>query len=215
MPQLAAALRKAGYGTTEERLRDVATEVLGVYPDPNSVAAQEALYARILDQADLVCLLFAPWRTPALKRCLILTDEQIKEQAPKPAKSHEKRFPQPPARPPATPPHFSELVDMGRLTPASLMLAKEEARRGVRREAQAAVGEVLRRSRLEMFMIDGRPLAALSVGAARGWALGRGREARWILLMTANMPADFIVGKQVSAEEAETYWRRARDDADE
>lgn len=207
MTQLATALRSAGYSTTSEQLRDIAVGALGVHGG-NMTAAREAVFARVVGHADLLYELFKPYRDQALTRLINITRDRLAEE------SHRQQRPrQPPkgADKPAPRQEFGKLIETPRPTLAAAMLARTAAGR----EAQAAVGEVLRRSRLEMFRIDGRPLADLSVGAARGWALGRGREARWILLMTANMPPDFIVGRHVTADEADMFWRRARDDANE
>jgi hypothetical protein len=217
LSQIATAMRAAGYVPTEERLRAIAVEVLGVHGH-NNEAARHALYARVLSQADLLCELFAPFRDQALGRYLRWTEEELQREAvkqqPNAHSGGQKMRDSHVVVAAAVRPQERSGGPRGVESPPSLaasLLAKANARR----EAQRHVGEVLRVSRLDTFRINNRPLAELSVGAARGWALGRGREARWILLMTANMPTDFIVGKQVTPDEAEEYWRRARDDANE
>jgi hypothetical protein len=80
MSQLAEALRDAGYSPTSERLRAIGVEVLGEHRI-NGAAAQAALYARVLSQADLLCELFAPFRQQALSRYLHWVEVELKREA--------------------------------------------------------------------------------------------------------------------------------------
>ena len=56
--------------------------------------------------------------------------------------------------------------------------------------------------------IDGRALGAVTAGEARSWARKAGREARFVTLLTENMPHDMVVAR-VGVAEAEKMWKRA------
>jgi hypothetical protein len=84
MAQLAEAFREAGYVPTDERLLQIAIEVLAAYPNPGSSAAQEALFANIVRSADFLNEVYAPFRSQAMARYLRFALARIEEAAPAP-----------------------------------------------------------------------------------------------------------------------------------
>jgi hypothetical protein len=219
---MATALRKAGYVPTTERLQQLAIEVLAVHPHPDSTAAQEALYAKVLPEADLLCELFAPYRQQALKRYLVLTSDTLREEGRRQPAAEERkargegrkeagtRFDGAPAARPegSGGQKRGDALEESAAAPLSItaaLLAKEAAKR----TARATVAKVLVVSRLDTFKLDGVPLGKTNFGHVRKWARERGREARWLLLMAGNMPSEFVVGNYITPETADQFWRQA------
>jgi hypothetical protein len=223
MTQIALALKKAGYETTWEKLRRFAHDVLAVYPEPRSTAAAEALMARVRSDADLLYELFKSHREVALRSCLMRANDELREEGRRQAA--EERQPKalggghnayegqalraPAARPGGDGGHMSAGTQVGvaaapLLTPAAVALAKLN----VRREADRAVAKVLVLSRLDTFQIDGVPLGKTNFGHVRRWARARGQESRWLVMLAANYPPEFIVDEYVTPERAEACWRQ-------
>jgi hypothetical protein len=79
MTQLGQALREAGVVTVEERLRELAIEVLAAHGS-SRVAAANALYARVRHDADLMDGLFALYRELALSRLLGGVESEMRRE---------------------------------------------------------------------------------------------------------------------------------------
>ena len=195
-------MRKAGFGTTKERLRDIAVEVLAVH-NANNSASREALYARVVHHLDLVLELFSPYRDQALKRLLDWTSDRLAEEArlqePKPRKAQT----QPPRQ------EFGAFTEDRRPSLSSALLAKAEAKRAAQQDAQHRVGEVLKMSMLDEFKIDGTPIGKMTAGAALSWARRTGQHVRFVTMLAANLPQQDPIEKFITPEEANELWRRS------
>lgn len=221
LTQLATALRSAGFGTTPERLRDIAVEVLAVY-NANNAASREALYARVVHHADLLGELFSPYREQALKRFLDWTSDRLAEEArlqePKPPKPQTGA---PPSKSSGSagsaPPRqdFGALTEDRRPSLASALLARADARRSAQRDAQQRVGDVLKMSMLDEFKVDGVSIGKMSAGAALSWARRTGQHVRFVTLLAANLPQTEPIEKYIKPEEANELWRRSLAEGDD
>lgn len=67
----------------------------------------------------------------------------------------------------------------------------------------------LRLSRLDSFVIDGRPLGDLTAAEARRWAGDRRRDARFVDLLCGNMPSDRPIRDYANDSIAEHAWQTA------
>jgi hypothetical protein len=73
-------------------------------------------------------------------------------------------------------------------------------RRAMRNDAAALY------SKLDTFMINGRPLRRCIVSEALQWATSRSRDARFVRLVCAGMPLDAEVGTHAIEADVERYW---------
>jgi hypothetical protein len=206
MTQLGQALREAGVVTVEERLRELAIEVLAAHGS-SRVAAANALYARVRHDADLMDGLFALYRELALSRLLggvesEMRREEMTRQQKASGGGHPPRGDLTKTAPTASP-------DGGRYEDADR--AKLAPVPPNRRAAQESVGTVLRLTMLDTFRIDGTPIGDVQAGVARAWARREGRHVRWVMLLTANVPADDPIRRWITPEDADTMWSRSVD----
>jgi hypothetical protein len=215
LTQLATALRGAGFGTTKERLRNIAVELLGVH-NANDTATREALFARVQPHADLLCELFAPYREQALKRYLdFISDclaEESRKQEPRPPKARTTAAPSKPSGGAGSAPSrqgFGSLIEDNRPTTARALLAKADARRAAQRQAQRNVGAVLKMSMLEEFKLNGMPIGKMTAGAALSWARRTGQHVRFVTMLAANLPQTEPIENYIKPEEANELWRRS------
>ena len=206
MTQLGQALREAGVVTVEERLRELAIEVLAAHGS-SRVAAANALYARVRHDADLMDGLFALYRELALSRLLggveseMRREEMTRQQkASSGGRSYDAG--QTCIAPTASPDggHYpTETRD--RVAPVSPN----------RRAAQESVGTVLRLTMLDTFRIDGTPIGDVQAGVARAWARREGRHVRWVTMLTANVPAADPIRRWITPGDADAMWSRSVD----
>ena len=68
---------------------------------------------------------------------------------------------------------------------------------------------MLRLTMLDTFKIEGTPIGDMQAGAARAWARREGRHVRWVVMLTANMPAADPIRRWISAEDADALWARS------
>ncbi len=58
------------------------------------------------------------------------------------------------------------------------------------RNAMAAVGKIASLSILDTFIVNGQPIGDVTSREAKAWAVSRRRDARFVDLLTANLPLD-------------------------
>jgi hypothetical protein len=203
MTQLREALRAVGVMTVEERLRLIAIEVLATHAHSREAAAA-ALYARVCHDADLLAGLFAPYRELALRRLLGAVESEMRRYE----LAHGGGRPSSGGHVEYAP---SERHGGGR-THNDNHGAVAPARPS--RDAQEAVGAVLRLTMLDTFKIEGTPIGDMQAGAARAWARREGRHVRWVVMLTANMPAADPIRRWISADDADALWARSQEGDD-
>ena len=209
MVQLAQALRAAGVVTIEERLREIAVEVLAAH-GTSRLAAANALYARVRHEADLLDGLFEPYRELALRRLLGgVESEMRREEMARQEKAQGSRATYDDhAR------RAAERPDGGRGAFDTQSMSAPVATPPNRRAAQDSVGTVLRLTMLDTFRIDGMPIGDVQAGVARAWARREGRHVRWVTMLTSNVPAADPIRRWITAEDADEMWSRSVEDAD-
>lgn len=73
----------------------------------------------------------------------------------------------------------------------------------------AKLGVAARLSKLDTESINGQPVKLIRVGEARAWAAKHKLRARWIELLTANMPDEWVIGDHVPPDLADELYQRA------
>lgn len=73
----------------------------------------------------------------------------------------------------------------------------------------AAAAETVRRSILQTFLVNGQPIGSATVSEARAWARSRQRDAKFVELLTANLPDAAVIGERRSAEDADALYQQA------
>jgi len=209
MTQLAQALRAAGVVTVEERLRDIAVQVLAAHGS-SRIAAANAMYARVRHEPDLLEGLFAPYRELALRRLLggvesEMRREEIARQEKAQGEGHI-----------ASGDHAGSafIARPGGGHKKADDRAQAAPVQPDRRAAQESVGKVLRLTMLDTFRIDGTPIGDVQAGAARAWARREGRHVRWVTMLTSNVPAADPIRRWITPEDADEMWSRSVEDAD-
>lgn len=85
--------------------------------------------------------------------------------------------------------------------PPKTLSPKKALRRAVAAAVMPAV--TARVSKLDTFLVNNQPIGRVTAGEARRWAAARTRDARFVELLTANMPPSAIIGDCVKPEEAD------------
>lgn len=67
----------------------------------------------------------------------------------------------------------------------------------------AAVNAVARRTLLDTFIVNGRPIGDVTAAEASAWAARRDRDARFVRALTANLPPNDPIRRWRTPEEAE------------
>lgn len=186
MSQFAEKLREAGFGLSSERLRDIAIDAFARNPR-NWDGARNAIYAAVSHDAALLWELFAPYRGAAVHRLLTDVAQQLRQQE-KAGDLVVKTEPRPGA---------------GR----SNAETQDAIARASQSAAAAAVAKVVTLSLLDTFKINGCPIGKCTPREALGWASSRERDARFVRLLTANLPLDQPIGRYRTdlAEVQRTY----------
>ncbi len=213
----AQAFEKAGATFPSERLRVIAIEALIASPG-NWDGAKDALFRGIRDDAALLWALFAPYRAKAAHDLLTdvavearqqemprreqgrgsgagqaLVDNQIEGARPAPTKSG---MDAPVTRPPATRPTAAPSA-------------------GQVRASMEHVADLTRRSLLDSFTLNGQSIGDLTPREAVGWAKSRERDARFVRLLTENLPSDMPIRRFRTADEAAACYVQAETGADD
>lgn len=78
--------------------------------------------------------------------------------------------------------------------------------------AAARIATEIKLSRLDTFKINGRPIGECTAAEANGWASSRERDARFVRMLTANLPPGRPIKEFVRGEDADALYQRAEAD---
>jgi hypothetical protein len=84
---------------------------------------------------------------------------------------------------------------------------RREAARDARRET--IVKTALRLSKLDTFMVNGRPVGDCTPEEAEGWAASRERDAKFVRLLISGLPLSRPIRESITGEEADTTYELA------
>lgn len=221
MSAIAEAMTAAGFQPGADRIRAVAMAALKASPK-NWDGAKHELYKRVRNDADLLWAMFEPFRAQAAQRVLtdaaaIVRAEELSRR-PIVVKAHagggghigNDSQPQPAPTPRDTNAsgesrresgggHFQAENQESRATPA----------RPYSRDAVGAVAAVARLSLLDTFLANGQPIGNLTPDEANRWAGSRERDARFVRMLTANLPPNQPIRKYRTADEAAALYAQA------
>lgn len=178
---IAEAFHRAGYVSPRDRLAEVAQDAVTLHPRDWS-AAKRWFWDQISGDAALLAELFEPYRNEAAQIALARASKAARssdDRAGHPASDDQR----PNARPGAS-------------------QADQSA-------AMLAVGNVTRLSLLDSFRINGQPIGDVTPREAMGWAGARERDARFVRLLTANLPAEEPIRKYRTPDDAAELYARA------
>lgn len=172
----------------QRRLMQVAKESIKASPR-NWDGAKDALYSKIRSDAALLWELFAPYRSQAVQMLLTQAATELRE---------EER------------PRLVAGGGAGQMASVRPENAARSARAGM--EAAAAVA---RKTLLDTFRVNGKPIGDLTPQEANAWASSRERDARFVRLLTANLPPDRPIREFRTGEDAQELYAQAEATRDE
>ncbi len=181
MTAIAQAMQAAGYSPAAERLRRIAETVLQAH-ERDWTAARSEFVAKVQNDPELLWELFAPYRNQAIQSVLSAAAAKLRRD----------RTPREVPRQGGGGGHRA-VDDQVTTAPA----APRSPSAGL-----AAVAAVTRQSLIDTFQLNGRPIGDATSREALSWAGARERDARFVRLLTANLPLDLPI-------------RRFRSDPDE
>lgn len=236
---MAEALRAAGVVTADERLRGIARMVLHMtsaeweqavqlsWDDPaqrtrlletamqavktnprNWDGAKDALYKAVKSDADLLWAMFEPYRVVAMQR--LLTDAAALVRA------QESKL-QPKLREVGGRVQASSRPGAPERKPADTRPQSAGGQAGCDNQKQNAPSrsgmdgraDVVRWSMLDSFPINGRKLGDCTPQEAEKWAGSRERDARFVKLVIANLPANEPIRKYRRPDEVDAMYEEA------
>lgn len=212
----AQAFEKAGATFPSERLRVIAIEALIASPG-NWDGAKDALFRGIRDDAALLWALFAPYRAKAAHD--LLTDvaaearqqEMLRrEQGQGSGTGHDISVDQSDAARPA--PTKPGMDAPAARPPVARPTAAPST--GQVRASMEHVANLTRRSLLDSFTLNRQSIGDLTPREAIGWAKSRERDARFVRLLTENLPFDLPIRRFRTADEAAACYVQAETGAD-
>lgn len=169
----------------QRRLDQVAKEALRASPR-NWDGAKDALYSRVRNDAELLWQMFAPYRNQAVQLLLTQAAAELRElERPKDMR--------------ADPSASGQRCNDSQLPPA----------RRAPQQAMDAVAAVARLSLLDTFTVNGKPIGDLTASEANRWASSRERDARFVRLLTANLPPDAPIRKFRTGEDTQAIYEQA------
>lgn len=230
---MAAALEAKDKDPADYRLRRLAREAVeAVFKDKKNLNPEgtivDALNRAIRQDAGLLWALFQPWWKQAIEELLrpLMAEylEQERAAKAKPVPSGLGHTPGDDHRRSARPAPFP-LASAARTVPKpglngaskpSVTIARPTpGPRPTVQQAMAAVSTVARLSLLDTVIINNKPIGDLTASEALGWARSRERDARFIRLLTANMPPHGVIRDYCTPEIATKYYEQAsRETAD-
>lgn len=233
---MAAAFAAAGWKPPSERLMARAGEAWGKYPGAGDSASRRSYVAEILAN-DMTWLLMQghnpPALTAALEDLLRHAADAIAAQAPKnaggrnsgrdggggqgPCDAHDDTAPS------TNPMPRGETrgggSGMGQKSPdthvGSARPAPSITHLADRQQAamRARISTAVRLSKLDTFIVNGQRIGDLTPAEAVRWASSRERDARFVRLLTANLPPDRPIREFIDAATADDLYQRAENAA--
>lgn len=204
MTQLGAigvAMRRAGYESPRERAERFMREAIAARALPAPSIAEFSRRVLEANDAALIWELFAEHRISTMSALY----ERVR------AATVQEKFP-------AAPTPTVRAVAPSAAAPEAAPASRDEGRVAVdRQEANdagvpvglIAAADVARKSLLQTFQINKRPLGEVTAGEARGWAKSRARDARFIVLLTEGLPDHVLIGGAVDEAVAERAYALA------
>jgi len=192
----------------QRRLMQVAREAIQAAPR-NWDGAKDAFYAKVRRDPDLLWELLAPYRAQAVQLYLTQAAAALREEQ-KPRvvadtrsgagqvhREHQESDARTATAPKSEGGHFAD-VDRSPYAP----------RASVARGATAVMA-VTRLSLLDTFKVNGQSIGDLTSAEAVKWAGSRERDARFVRLLTANLPPDQLIKKYRTGEDAAALYAQA------
>lgn len=208
---LAEAMKSAGVVRKGPSLLDVARQSIQANPR-NWDGAKSEFYRLIRNDADLLWELLEPFRAQAAQRWLSQASAELHEQnrpadlrlvggAPGQSRCDNQGAGARRADLPES--AMGQDVHVGHAAHAPRASAMAGA---------AAVSAVARLSLLDTFKVNGQPIGDLTPTEANKWADSRERDARFVRLLTANLPPDEPIKKYRTPDDAQALYARAEAD---
>lgn len=210
MKPLAKALHDAGYVPPADRIRTIAVDALGASPN-NWDGARDAFWLGVKGDAELLWALLEPWRRQAADAALREAAEWLRANAPvQVAPNKDSETPRGDAgledgpgqiRPddqltsarPVPPPSHPHIRPVPARPPEVRPTAAQS--RSPTEATFAAATDLIRRSVLDTFLIDGKPIGDCTSREANAYADKHVRRNRFIRLLTQNLPPDDPIKK--------------------
>lgn len=180
------ALRSAGYRATQDRIATEARSAIAAHPKDYD-AAYAMFRAAVYADRDLVVAAFARFEEHALRPLLATAAQEY----------HRERKPRV-VREGGGHPRSEDPLNRAHTDPATHAQAGRDA-----------VTELAKRSLLDTFLVNGRPLGDVSATEARAWGGARRREARFVEIITHGIPDDRPLRVYIKADEADAAFKRA------
>jgi hypothetical protein len=154
--------------------------------------ARDALIKAVRADASLMWELFAPYRNQALQAALTAAATELRRQeTPRREPGHRG----------AGPPASDNPMNTARPAPISTA-------------AICAVSGAAAATLLDTFRVNGQPIGDLTVREATAWAGKRARDARFVRLLTDNLPAGDVIRKWRTGDDAARMYAIAEDMSD-
>ena len=205
--QMEAAFKQAGYVRPTDLLMQAARDAIKASPR-NWDGAKDVLYQRVRGDAALLWEMFAPYRVEAVQKLLSQAQAELRELEPSVIRAV-----------PSAPGQFHPDNQSAPARRANDVQSSEG--RGQRiggyqttnapssRSGMDAVAAVARLSLLDTFKVNGRSIGDLTVEEAVRWAGARERDARFVRLLTANLPANTPIRKFRTGDEVQAIYEQA------
>jgi hypothetical protein len=192
MAAMAEALRAAGVTSAAERLANIARKAVAASPR-NWDAAKAAFWREVQGDPVLLWELLAPYRHRAADPYLAVAAQQARQAAEHRSGGGQRRSDNHSLDAPSAP------------QPGA-------SRSAAATNADQKLGELTKLSLLDTFKINGRPIGDLTPPEAIGWAGARERDARFVRLLTANLPPDHPIKKFRTGDDAAACYAQAEAD---
>jgi hypothetical protein len=155
--------------------------------------AKDALYRLVKNDADLLWEMFQPYRAQAAQRLLTEAAQAYRQEE---LAAEMRRW------------HSGNAVGAGRVGHVSQNRGARPTRKSsISIEAIAVVAQA---SLLDTFQVNGRPIGDLTSEEAEKWAASRERDARFIRLLTQNLPPGLPIRKFRTADDAAALYAMAQ-----
>lgn len=231
MSAIAAAFEQAGYVSPRERLHAVLMQVCalpeaewreaeGAEIDPEADrqrrrlmqiakdslnlaprkwdGAKDAFYRAVRNDAPLLWELFAPYRAQAVQLLLSRAAAELREL---------ERAQRAAAEPSAGGRSSSE-DHIGCASRANFSAGQAAVDRA--RVTLAGEAAIVRKSLLDTFTINGRPIGDITPAEALAWAKSRRRDVRFVELLTANLPPGDPIRRYRRADDTQAIYEQAQ-----
>ena len=205
--QMESAFKEAGYVRPNDLLMQVARDALKASPR-NWDGAKDALFQRVRDDPVLLWAMFAPYRREAADKLLTQMAAQLRELEP------------PAVRAVPSAPGHAAVDNLGNHARCANDVQSSEGR-GQKmpgnqnrvappsRSGMDAVAAVARLSLLDTFKVNGQSIGDLTAEEAVRWAGAQERDARFVRLLTANLPTNAPIRKFRTGDEVQAIYEQA------